>query len=51
MRKLSPKLVHEILSEIGRKGGQSGTGKVKSRGNSAYYKRIRASRKSYPKKV
>lgn len=30
----------EYLASIGQKGGKSGTGKAKKRGDTAYYKRI-----------
>jgi hypothetical protein len=35
----------EALSEIGKKGGAAGTGKAKSRGDSAYYKNLALKRK------
>jgi hypothetical protein len=50
MRKLTSKLISEALAHIGRKGGESGTGKAKIRGNSEYYRNIRRKRKSYPAK-
>lgn len=34
--------VHEYLAQIGSKGGRSGVGKSKLRGDADYYKRISA---------
>ena len=42
--------VQKYLSEIGTKGGSSGRGAAKRRGDSEYYKRIRAVREAKRKK-
>ena len=34
--------IHEYLASLGRKGGIAGTGASKRRGDSAYYKTLRA---------
>ena len=38
--------IQKYLSEIGRKGGQSGTGDAKKRGDSEHYKKMRAAREA-----
>jgi len=38
--------IQKYLSEIGRKGGQSGTGDSKKRGDSEHYKKMRAAREA-----
>jgi hypothetical protein len=43
-KKELPEEVKKYLSERGRIAGQAGTGKSKVRGDSGYYKKIRAAR-------
>lgn len=38
--------VKKYLAKIGRKGGQSGTGDSKKRGDSEHYKKMRAAREA-----
>jgi hypothetical protein len=38
--------IQKYLSQIGRKGGQSGTGEAKKRGDSEHYKMMRAAREA-----
>jgi hypothetical protein len=42
--------IKKYLAEIGKKGGSAGRGASKSRGNSEYYKSLRAKRKPRKKK-
>lgn len=36
------KTISRVMAEVGAKGGSSGTGKAKKRGDSEFYRRIRA---------
>jgi hypothetical protein len=47
---LTMNAVQKYLSEIGTKGGSAGRGASKRRGDSDYYKRIRAAREEKRKK-
>jgi hypothetical protein len=38
--------IKKYLAEIGRKGGEAGTGESKSRGDSEHYKKMRAAREA-----
>jgi len=51
MRKSDKILLSKLLSDLGRQGGRAGTGQAKTRGNSDYYRKLRAKRKTYPKKI
>ena len=45
IEKLGKELLSQAMSEIGSKGGKAGTGKSKVRGDSDYYRKIRAGKK------
>jgi hypothetical protein len=38
--------IKKYLAEIGRKGGEAGTGDAKKRGDSEHYKKMRAARET-----
>ena len=45
IEKFGKELLSQAMSEIGSKGGKAGTGKSKVRGDSDYYRKIRAGKK------